>query len=78
MHSQNQLGDQQTNDLKFIKRFLSQRIYVQLYICIQLCITYTSFVYNKYFFHMSLYAQKYQRQKGKLKKICYASTKSNK
>ena len=75
MHSQNQLGDRQTNDLKFIKRFSSQRIYLIMYICIQLRITYTSFVYSKCFFH--LYVRKYQRQKGRLKKDILCIDKIN-
>ena len=46
-----------------------------MYICIQLRITYTSFVYNKCFFH--LYVRKYQRQKGRLKKDILCIDKIN-
>ena len=46
-----------------------------MYICILLRITYTSFVYNKCFFH--LYVRKYQRQKGRLKKDILCIDKIN-
>ena len=65
MHSQNQLSDQQANDLKFMKRLKKKIVSAYIYMHAIVYIFHTFFVYNIYFFHLSLQIPRYIRKEKK-------------